>query len=170
MKKLAFTTAVALALATAAYAQDHHGGGGGRGPGPGMGGGGGSPGLSAQAPSGGSSSNFSAPRGPTGPTTGMGPNRGASTLYNRAPTNMNSDKSGGRNFDRDRNRLSDRDNGRHLYNRADRDHDFGRDRNSRRQPRHPQSWHRPWQLLRTRAPLPFPPLLSRRMGIPDRLG
>ena len=59
----------------------------------------------------------------------MGPNRGAGTLYNRAPTNMNSYKSGGQNFDKDRDRFSDRDNGRHLYNRADRDHDFDRDRN-----------------------------------------
>jgi hypothetical protein len=126
MKKLAFTTAIALALATAAYAQDHHGGGG-RGPGPGIGGGGGSPGLSAQAPSGGPS-NFGASRGPSAPNNMSG-------LNNRAPTNMNSYKQGGQNLDkdrfsnRDRDRFSDRDNGRRLYNRADRDHDFNRDRN-----------------------------------------
>jgi hypothetical protein len=117
MKKLAFTTAIALALATAAYAQDHHGGGMGRGPGPG---GGGGPSLSAPAGSGGPSSNLSAPRGPSGPATSMGPNRGPGTLYNRAPTNMNSYKSGGSNFDKGRDRP--------LYNRADRDHDFDRDR------------------------------------------
>jgi hypothetical protein len=57
----------------------------------------------------------------------MGSNRGPRTLYNRAPTNMN--KQAGPNFDKDRNHYSDQDNGRRLYNRADRDHDFDRDRN-----------------------------------------
>jgi hypothetical protein len=47
---------------------------------------------------------------------------------------MNSYKSGGQNFDkdrfsdRDRDRFRDRDHDRHLYNRADRDRDFDRDR------------------------------------------
>jgi hypothetical protein len=126
MKKLVFTTAVALALATTAYAADHHGGGG---PGPSMGGGGGNPGLSAHGPSSGPSSgpsNFSAPRGPSGPNSMSG-------LNNRAPTNMNSYKQGGQNFDKGRfsdKGFSDKDRDRRLYNRADRDHDFDRERHS----------------------------------------
>ncbi len=69
----------------------------------------------------------------------MAPNKGQTgSLYNRAPTNMNSYKQGGEKFDKDRlgdrdrfsdkDRFSDRDRDRHLYNRADRDHDYDRDR------------------------------------------
>ena len=119
MKKLAFTTAIALALATAAYAQDHHGGGGRS---LGGGGGGPSPSVSTQAPGGGGGpgpSFNSAPRGPSGLSNSMSPSKGPTgSLYNRAPTNMNSYKQGSPSFNKDRDRP--------LYNRADRDHDFDR--------------------------------------------
>ena len=138
MKKLAFTTAIALALATTAYAQgQHHGGGGGGGPGPSMAGGGG-PGFSATAPgAGGGMSGPSVKGGPSGPSgfsNSTGPNRGQTGgLYNQGRPNMNTYKQGGSDFDKGRNRMGDRDfdrgdhdQNRHLYNRADRDHDFDR--------------------------------------------
>jgi hypothetical protein len=78
---------------------------------------------------------------------------------------MNSYKQGGPNFDKDRSHFSDRDNGRHLYNRADRDHDF--DRNHQEGGRNFD--HR--GIVRgnffERAPFRVPPLLARRLGIPD---
>jgi hypothetical protein len=132
MKKLAFTTAVALALATSAYAADHHGGGG---MGGGMGGGGGGGGgMSAHAPSmgggGGPSPSFSAPRASSGLSNSMRPTGGPGNLYNHVPTTNSYNKSNGENFTKDRDRFSDRD--RHLYNRADRDHDFDRGDRDRR--------------------------------------
>ena len=115
MRKFVVTTALVLVLAGRAYAQGHHGGGGGGGVGgvAAYGGGGGGPGFSSGARSsggGGPGPGFSAQRGPSGPSMG---NRGPTgNVYNRAPTNMNTYRNNGGNY----NRLSQR-NQRELYNR-----------------------------------------------------
>src|SRR5690242_873040 len=64
-------------------------------------------------------SNFSAGRGPSNFST-MGPSKGPSGIYNKAPTGMNSYKS---NFDkdRDRDRFSDRDRDHDRFSDRDRD-------------------------------------------------
>ena len=91
MRKFVVTTALVLVLAGRAYAQGHHGGGG----------------VAAHGGGGGLGPGFSALRGPR-----MG-NRGPTgNVYNRAPTNMNTYRNNGGNY----NRFSQR-NQRELYNR-----------------------------------------------------
>lgn len=134
MKKLAFTTAIALALSTAAYAagQQHSMGG----PSGGMGG---SAGTFSAPTTGGHASTFSQSPGSFS-SMGKGGvyNQGNIQSYKGGPYtqggpykqgNMQPYKQGGPNFDKDRYRMGERDrDDRHLYNRADRDHDFDRDR------------------------------------------
>jgi hypothetical protein len=126
MKKLAFTTAIALALSTAAYAA-----------GPQHGGVGGTSGFSGGAPGGAASGFKGGPSGPTGFSGTAGQSRGPmGGVYNQGNIQSykqggpyqqgGSYKQGGPGYGH-AGRDYDFDHGRHLMNRADRDHDFDRD-------------------------------------------